>query len=336
MSSIWHQSARRASLVAIFVAGLAILVWQNLHAGGLRLPGSSQHLSVQSNRQLKSTGIKVDQWSLTTVTSAYRTYEQAASAEIKRMRSVYSKLSTVHQRLASGSISSLDYPLKLGRLEQAMHANSIVTGAIADLAIREVGVNETEVNRKNGEGGSIFRAREALLHFVRDWSDEGAEERSVIFGPILDVLRSIPEEHRDEMKVLVPGSGLGRLAWEISQLGMSLTCLVSSSLHLIDRRYTSLKRQFRLQNNRQRTVLVHEPSSPILDPPIDHLHEESAYDTTLLSPFLEPTIERPSVSLGAIPRRRALVLREIHHRRRRLLEIDPTLRDRRRGRPKRR
>ena len=63
------------------------------------------------------------------------------------------------------------------------------------------------------------RVRESLKHFVRDWSEDGRLERSQIFGPILDALAEVSHAGRKDMKVLVPGSGLGRLAWEISQLG---------------------------------------------------------------------------------------------------------------------
>jgi carnosine N-methyltransferase len=111
---------------------------------------------------------------------------------------------------------SVGYHLKLDALAQAEEANAKVTNAIADLAIREHGLNRSEV--ATGRTGPLFRAREALQHFVRDWSEEGSAERKVIATPILDVLRD--ERRAGQMqRVLVPGSGLGRLAWDISELG---------------------------------------------------------------------------------------------------------------------
>jgi carnosine N-methyltransferase len=65
-----------------------------------------------------------------------------------------------------------------------------------------------------------MRVRESLKHFIRDWSSDGIREREKIFTPILDVLRSVDVDDRATKRVLVPGSGLGRLAWEISELGM--------------------------------------------------------------------------------------------------------------------
>jgi len=65
----------------------------------------------------------------------------------------------------------------------------------------------------------LMRVRESLKHFIRDWSSDGIREREKIFGPILDVLRKVDADERQTKRVLVPGSGLGRLAWEISELG---------------------------------------------------------------------------------------------------------------------
>jgi len=66
------------------------------------------------------------------------------------------------------------------------------------------------------------RVKEALKHFIRDWSVEGREERDRLFSPILAVLRA-DMRAREDLKVLVPGAGLGRLAWEIANLGFDST-----------------------------------------------------------------------------------------------------------------
>jgi len=78
----------------------------------------------------------------------------------------------------------------------------------------------------NSDGGvNLGRIRETLKHFVRDWSLDGKMERDRIFHPILEVLKDIPESGRKGMKVLIPGSGLGRLAWEVSGLGYDTTAV---------------------------------------------------------------------------------------------------------------
>lgn len=153
-----------------------------------------------------------DPWSPQTIAATYRQYDQLADGETRRMSDAFDRLDSESRALGI----SVGYHLKLDALAQAEEANAKVTNAIADLAIREHGLNRSEV--ATGRTGTLFRAREALQHFVRDWSEEGSAERKVIATPILDVLR---DERRagQVQRVLVPGSGLGRLAWEISELG---------------------------------------------------------------------------------------------------------------------
>jgi hypothetical protein len=155
-------------------------------------------------------------FSLETAALAFKSYERAANADIQRMRSSYTRMSWAHRRTGA----SLGYPKKLEALTAATRMNACLAQSIADLAVDEFFLDPESF--KGRQGGSLPRTREALRHFVRDWSTEGAEERNRIFGPILEVLDEVPPEERDGLRVLVPGSGLGRLAWEISQLGTSV------------------------------------------------------------------------------------------------------------------
>ena len=74
------------------------------------------------------------------------------------------------------------------------------------------------------------KARSCVHQFYREWSAEGAVEREKCFEP---VLKSLNEEHasrgisllglkRSEMRVLVPGAGLGRLVFDICRAGFSV------------------------------------------------------------------------------------------------------------------
>jgi len=71
----------------------------------------------------------------------------------------------------------------------------------------------------------IDKVKSTLKQFVRDWSDEGKLEREQTYTPIinalLDYYKDIPEEDRGELNILVPGAGLGRLAYDITKLGFS-------------------------------------------------------------------------------------------------------------------
>lgn len=69
------------------------------------------------------------------------------------------------------------------------------------------------------------KLRSTLKQFVRDWSDEGKVEREACYEPMKAALcfyfKDIPPEQRGSIRVLVPGSGLGRLAWDVAALGFS-------------------------------------------------------------------------------------------------------------------
>ncbi|CAN0319402.1 unnamed protein product [Bubo scandiacus] len=66
------------------------------------------------------------------------------------------------------------------------------------------------------------KLKSTLKQFVRDWSEEGKPERDSCYQPIInEIVKNFPKERWDFSKVniLVPGAGLGRLAWEIAMLG---------------------------------------------------------------------------------------------------------------------
>ena len=68
------------------------------------------------------------------------------------------------------------------------------------------------------------KVQSTIKQIVRDWSCAGAEERAKCYDPLLAALDSLHPENTHLVKVLVPGSGLGRLAWEIARALNSLLC----------------------------------------------------------------------------------------------------------------
>ncbi|VDP57789.1 unnamed protein product [Schistosoma mattheei] len=66
------------------------------------------------------------------------------------------------------------------------------------------------------------KVRSALKQFVRDWSAEGKPERDICYQFVLnDVLELFNPKKVNpaNVNILVPGAGLGRLAWELAHLG---------------------------------------------------------------------------------------------------------------------
>lgn len=157
-------------------------------------------------------------FSVERATLSYQQYAKLSLSDLATMQSSYSRIGRTHKRVGC----DLGYPAKLNRLQEAIVVNSKVTEGIAQHAQEQF---PSRLSRTALEGQSVSvqadlpRVRESLKHFVRDWSDEGRGERAKIFGPIIDLLKEVSLAGHGEMTVLVPGSGLGRLAWEISQLG---------------------------------------------------------------------------------------------------------------------
>lgn len=68
--------------------------------------------------------------------------------------------------------------------------------------------------------GDFDKVRSTLKQFVRDWSAFGVNERNACYEPVLaELRRRYSGEERGLMRVLLPGAGLCRLAWEVARLG---------------------------------------------------------------------------------------------------------------------
>jgi N2227-like protein len=169
-------------------------------------------LSIRSIKSSPSHG----GFSLETAYQSFTQYGRLSNRENSYRQASYNGLGRSHKRLGN----AIGYPAKLDKLKAVTDLNATITDGIADLASKQFNLRGV-----SGGGEDLGRVRESLKHFIRDWSEEGAHERQRIFQPILNVLQRVDHTKRMGMKVLVPGSGLGRLAWEISQLGMSVVSL---------------------------------------------------------------------------------------------------------------
>eukprot|EP00754_Rhynchopus_humris_P042016 Rhum_TRINITY_DN25584_c0_g1::Rhum_TRINITY_DN25584_c0_g1_i1::g.182421::m.182421/K19787/CARNMT1; carnosine N-methyltransferase len=69
----------------------------------------------------------------------------------------------------------------------------------------------------------VDKVSSTLKQFVRDWGDEGLAERELCYKPLYEALeKNFPNrQERGSVKVLVPGSGLSRLAFEFSLRGFA-------------------------------------------------------------------------------------------------------------------
>ena len=75
--------------------------------------------------------------------------------------------------------------------------------------------NSDNASTPNTASASYETAAQILAHLARDWSRAGDAARRRTYAPVLRALR----RERRKLRVLVPGAGLSRLAYEIARLG---------------------------------------------------------------------------------------------------------------------
>jgi len=73
---------------------------------------------------------------------------------------------------------------------------------------------------------NVSKAYTTIRQLYRDWSAEGKVERDACYAPVVDALNfnfsSTPIPQRGNIKILVPGAGLGRLPLEICKAGYAV------------------------------------------------------------------------------------------------------------------
>ncbi|KAJ3800951.1 N2227-domain-containing protein [Lentinula aff. detonsa] len=132
------------------------------------------------------------------------------------------------------------------------------------------------------------KLRSTLKQLVRDWSAEGQEERETSYGPMKEALLAhfsdIPEEERRNFRVLVPGSGLGRLAYDVANLGFA--CQGNEFSHYM------LLASFLILNKTER------PHMHTIYPYVhsfSNLPDRASLLRAITIPDVEPTLPRGSV-----------------------------------------
>ncbi|CAK5270825.1 unnamed protein product [Mycena citricolor] len=181
------------------------------------------------------------------VIAAFRYYARYSLSANNRRRKDFFRLPSADREL----LAALGYKAKLDRVDEAIEANADFLGLIVEdpEIFGQAGEGEEyaepraeghshlhghSYNHEHGAGSAepytptdfdMDKLRSTLKQFVRDWSEEGIVERDACYQPIKDALlrhyASVSEMERRKLRVLVPGSGLGRLAHDVASLGFA-------------------------------------------------------------------------------------------------------------------
>ncbi|KAI4955059.1 hypothetical protein J4E86_006371 [Alternaria arbusti] len=155
---------------------------------------------------------------------AYTRYRERHMAELDRWRSLYKSVSKKQKKTLENTVG---YTKKLDELEELIYVNAAVSKSIAMHAMKFYGISQEELDEhmKRAESdkrqADKFATAQTLKHYVRDWADEGLKERNEAFPCVLSTLSAIKAESAESapLKVLLPGSGVGRLGHDVANLG---------------------------------------------------------------------------------------------------------------------
>ncbi|EWC47173.1 hypothetical protein DRE_03542 [Drechslerella stenobrocha 248] len=138
----------------------------------------------------------------------------------RRRRNLYS-LPLAQQQILVG----LNFQPVLDQIDECIENNATFAEAILKSGCASFGIDASKAEQWKNlvDNSDMDKARSTIKQFLRDWSEEGAAERDQCYGPILTAIdkyfgKVLP---LCETKILVPGAGLGRLAFEICKRGYS-------------------------------------------------------------------------------------------------------------------
>ena len=114
----------------------------------------------------------------------------------------------------------------MDEIEELIYTNAAVCQHMVRHAMQFYGIEQKELDdhmtraEQDGRQADRFAVAQTLKHYVRDWADEGAKERNEAFPCILNMLDNIKAEAStgSRLKVLLPGSGMGRLGHDVANL----------------------------------------------------------------------------------------------------------------------
>lgn len=117
----------------------------------------------------------------------------------------------------------------LDQVDDAIDANADIAVHILQTGLESFGLEKELYNDSPEWRGlaaptDLDKARSTIRQFYRDWSAEGARERQASYSPIVHdfavVFAMVPD--KGEIKILVPGAGLGRLVFDLCIQGYNV------------------------------------------------------------------------------------------------------------------
>ena len=163
----------------------------------------------------------------------------------RRRQNFYALPSTQWQMLAAPPFNLLS---KFDQVDDAIDANAEIASEMLNTALLSFGIDqpksttalETPESSSSGDAdgqaqklidwrntakpSDIDKARSTIRQLYRDWSHEGSAERKACYDPVIqEVVKAFWHSPcKPDVKILVPGAGLGRLVFELCRRGYTV------------------------------------------------------------------------------------------------------------------
>ncbi|KAF2995370.1 hypothetical protein E8E13_003527 [Curvularia kusanoi] len=151
-------------------------------------------------------------------------YQERSMVELNKWRTLYTNVGKAQKKILARAVN---YKKKLNSIESAITQNQHLCDAIIANAMTYYNISHPELTSHIASAKASKRlpdrvsTTQTLKHFVRDWADDGAQERNDAFPCLLSILANITATNPSltPLTLLLPGSGLGRLGTTIADLG---------------------------------------------------------------------------------------------------------------------
>ncbi|CBX96263.1 hypothetical protein LEMA_P111820.1 [Plenodomus lingam JN3] len=179
------------------------------------------HLLKRMDRKSGKWGTTHPRYRLLEALFGFSKYRERNMAELDRWRSLYKNVGKKQKQILERVVQ---YTKKLDDIEELIYTNEVVCKSIVATAMQYYHITSRELEdhvkeaEKAGRQADKTGVSQTLKHFVRDWADEGSKERDEAFPCILSTISSLKDSSPGLKKVLLPGSGVGRLGHEIANL----------------------------------------------------------------------------------------------------------------------
>ncbi|CAN3371142.1 hypothetical protein DICA4_F34794 [Diutina catenulata] len=142
-------------------------------------------------------------------------YSGGAKAINDRRRKLFKMMTWRQQQMCE----QVGYTDKLNRIDQLAKKNQEFLAGVVRHGFDKYSLSFADFGYASDSltSSSTYRVIEALSHFTRDWS-QSTEIAPLVSYITRQLQKTIPESERADTCVVVPGSGLGRIAHEIASI----------------------------------------------------------------------------------------------------------------------